>query len=120
MRRRPAERWSEDPYTQTKGAAFVEAKRRVAEDAQSTAAWLNVALEVAGEDRRITEVRVDPADPGAVERYGRTLVDLATRAFPVPWFDNAVTRRELGYDPRPMRPALDDTVEWLRANGQVS
>lgn len=197
---RPADRWSEDPYTQTKGAAFVEAKRRVAEegddivivipggtygpgvvlsramaahsynrvlrgalngkiadyvtfpipwvhaedvatacvaaarrgvsgrtylafgaeDARSTAAWLNVALEVAGDDRRITEVRVDATDAGAVERYGQTLVDLATREFPVPWFDNTVTRQELGYDPRPLRPALEDTVAWLRANDQVT
>ena len=197
---RPADSWSDDPYTQTKGAAFVEAKRRAAEedddivivipggtfgpgvvlsramqatsynrvlrgalngkihdyvtfpipwvhaedvaavcvaaaqrgtpgrtylafgaeDAQSTAAWLNVALEVAGQDRRITEVAVDPDDPAAVERYGVTLVDLATRRYPEPWFDNSRTRAELGYEPRPLRAAMEDTVAWLRANGQVS
>ena len=196
----PREQWSDDPYTQTKGAAYVEAKRRVAEDgddivivvpggtfgpgvvlsgamrstsynrvvrgalngkvadhisfpvpwvfaedvasvciaaaakgsigrtylafgaedAKSTAAFLNVALEVAGSDRRVSEVRIDGDDPDAVARYGETLVDLAQREYPVPWFDNTATREELGYSPRPLRDAVMATVEWLRANGQVS
>ncbi len=195
-----AETWSDDPYTQTKGAAYVEAKRRAAdegadivvvipggtygpgvvlsramsatsynralrgalngkitdyvsfpipwvfaedvataclaaatkgtagrtylafgaEDAQSTAAWLNVALEVAGSDRRVAEVHIDPDDPSAVERYGATLVDLAQRRFPVPWFDNSRTRAELGYAPRSLREAMETTVPWLRENGQIS
>ena len=192
--------WSDDPYTQTKGAAFVEAKRRAAqdgadiivvipggtygpgvvlsramqatsynrvirgavngklsdyvtypvpwvfaadvasvclaaatkgtsgrtylafgaEDAQSTAAWLNVALEVAGRDHRITEVTIDPGDPEAEARYGATLVELAQRRFPVPWFDNSVTRAELGYAPRSLRQGMEQTIPWLRENGQIS
>jgi dihydroflavonol-4-reductase len=195
-----AESWADDPYTQSKGAAYVEAKRRAtdegddlvivipggtygpgvvlsramgassynrvlrgalnaklndyvtfpvpwvfaedvadaciaagrrgtsgrtylafgAEDARSTAAFLNVALEVAGQDRRITEVRIDPADPTAVERYGATLVELAARSYPVPWFDNSATRAELGYAPRPLEVGLERTVAWLRANDQIS
>jgi nucleoside-diphosphate-sugar epimerase len=197
---RPAERWSEDPYTQTKGAAFVEAKRRVAEDgddivivipggtygpgvvlsramaahsynrvlrgalngklhdyvtfpipwvhsedvatacvaaakrgvtgrtylafgaedAQSTAAFLNVALEVAGQDRRIAEVSIEPGDAAAEERYGSTLVELAQRTFPVPWFDNSATRAELGHSPRTLREGMEITIPWLRENGQIS
>jgi dihydroflavonol-4-reductase len=196
----PTDRWADDPYTQSKGAAYVEARRRVAEegddlvivipggtfgpglvvsramaassydrvlrgalnaklhdyvtfpvpwvfaedvadvciaagrvgttgrtylafgaeDAQSTAAFLNLALEVAGQDRRIAEVTIDPADPTAVERYGATLVELAARTYPVPWFDNSATRAELGYSPRPLRAGLELTVAWLRDNGQIS
>ena len=195
-----AEDWNDDPYTQTMGAAYVEAKRRVAEegaditivipggtfgpgvvlsramgatsfnralrgainakiteyvtypvpwvfaedvasvclaaategtagrtylafgaeDAQSTAAWLNVALEVAGADHRIAEVSIDPDDLDARARYGDTLVDLAHRRFPVPWFDNSATRAELGCSPRPLRTAMEQTIPWLRDNGQIS
>ena len=90
-----------------------------AEDAQSTAAFLNVACEVAGVSHRIAEVVLDPSDPEAVDRYGATLVDLAQRRFPVPWFDKTHTRRTLGYAPRSLTDAMAETVEWLRANGQI-
>ena len=194
-----AETWSDDHYTQTKGASYVEAKRRAAEgddinvvipggtfgpglvlsramqatsynrvirgavngkiseyvtypvpwvfaedvasvclaaattgrpgqtylafgaeDAQSTATWLNVALEVAGSDHRIAETTIDPGDPEAEARYGATLVELAQRTFPVPWFDNSATRAELGYAPRPLRAAMEQTIPWLRENTQIS
>lgn len=91
-----------------------------AEDAQSTAAFLNVALEVAGQERRIAEVSVEPDDPAAEERYGATLVELAARSYPVPWFDNSATRAELGYAPRSLRAGLEQTVAWLRDNGQIT
>src|SRR5205823_9471837 len=42
---------------------------------------------------------IDPSDPGAEARYGSTLVALAQRTFPVPWFDNRSTRDRLGYAP---------------------
>jgi nucleoside-diphosphate-sugar epimerase len=195
-----ADDWADDPYTQSKGAAYVEAKRRVAEegddivvvipggtygpglvlsramgassynrvlrgainaklndyvtfpvpwvlaedvasaciaagrrgatgrtylafgaeDAQSTAAFLNVALEVAGQDRRIAEVSIEPGDAAAEERYGSTLVELAQRTFPVPWFDNSATRAELGHSPRTLREGMEITIPWLRENGQIS
>jgi dihydroflavonol-4-reductase len=90
-----------------------------AEDAQSTAAFLNVACEVAGVSHRIAEVIVDPSDPEAVDRYGATLVDLAQRRFPVPWFDNTFTCQTLDYAPRTLTEAMAETVQWLRANGQI-
>ena len=90
-----------------------------AEDAQSTAAFLNVACEVAGVDHRVDDVVIDPDDPGALERYGPSLVSLAQRRFPVPWFDNTATRDELSYAPRSLRDAMAVTVDWLRAEGQV-
>ncbi|MGP0030967.1 MAG: NAD-dependent epimerase/dehydratase family protein [Acidimicrobiales bacterium] len=90
-----------------------------AEDAQSTAAFLNAACAAAGVPHRIIDVVIDPSDPEAVRRYGVTLVDLAQRVYPVPWFDNSLTRRSLGYAPRPLTAAMAVTVDWLRANGQI-
>jgi dihydroflavonol-4-reductase len=89
------------------------------EDASTTATFLNVACEVAGVEHRIAEVRIAPDDPEAVARYGETLVDLAQRTFPVPWFDNSYTRRQLGYAPVSLREAMVETVGWLRENGQI-
>lgn len=91
-----------------------------AEDAQSTAAFLNAACQAAEVDHRVTDVRIDPTDPDTLARYGATLIDLAQRAFPVPWFDNTLTRDALGYDRRPLPDAMGHTVAWLRANGQIS
>jgi dihydroflavonol-4-reductase len=195
-----AEHWSEDPYTVTKGQAYLEAKRRVAdegadivvvipggtfgpglsvsramgptsfnrairgavngklheyvtypvpwvysedvasacvkaatrgeagrtylafgaEDAQSTAAWLNVACEVAGSTHRVAEAHVDPSDPEHLARYGATLLELSQRQFPTPWFDNARTRADLDYHPRSLRTAMEQTIPWLREHGQIS
>lgn len=195
-----ADNWSDDPYTLTKGAAYVEAMRRVAEegadivvtipggtfgpglslsramsqtsfnrairgavngkiaeyvsypvpwvyaedvaaatvaaitkgkagrkylcfgleDAQTTATFLNVACEVAGVDHRIAELKVDPSNPEHLKRFGETLVDLSQRQYPVPWFDNSITRQELGYAPRSLGDGMEPTIDWLRANDQIS
>jgi nucleoside-diphosphate-sugar epimerase len=88
-----------------------------AEDARTTAAFLNAACEVAGVAHRVAEVRIAPDDPVAVQRYGTTLVGLAQRTWPVPWFDNSYTKAQLGYAPRDLRRGLQATVEWL---GQLS
>jgi dihydroflavonol-4-reductase len=93
------------------------------EDATTTAEFLNVACEVAGVRHRIAEVRIGPddadADADTLARYGETLVDLARRRFPVPWFDNSYTRELLGYDPVPLAAAMTETVGWLRGTGQI-
>jgi dihydroflavonol-4-reductase len=89
------------------------------EDAQSTAAFLNVACEAAGMDHRVADVLIEPDDADQVARYGPSLVALSQRAFPTPWFDNSHTRQHLGYSPRPLREAMDVTVDWLRREGQV-
>ena len=89
------------------------------EDAMTTAAFLNAACEAAGTGHRVAEVRIEPDDPEALARYGETLVDLARRRFPVPWFDNSYTRQLLGYDPVPLTAAMAETVAWLRAIGQI-
>src|SRR5262249_33297520 len=89
-----------------------------AEDAMSTAEFLNVACEVAGVDHRIEDERVDPADPAVLERYGPSLVALAARRYPVPWFRNDHTRAVLGYEPLPLRDGMTRTIEWLQRVGQ--
>jgi dihydroflavonol-4-reductase len=89
------------------------------EDAMTTAAFLNVACEAAGVEHRVAEVRIGPDDPEALARYGETLVDLAQRRYPVPWFDNSYTRELLGYAPVPLTAAMTETVSWLRDIGQI-
>jgi dihydroflavonol-4-reductase len=91
-----------------------------AEDAQSTASFLNAACEAAGVSHRIADVIIDPADPEALGRYGATLVDLAQRVFPQPWYDNSATRESLSYIPRSLHDAMVTTVDWLRANDQIT
>lgn len=90
------------------------------EDAQSTAAFVNIACEIAGVEHRVAEVTIDPEDPASLERYGPSLVALSQRKYPVPWFDNTYTRETLGYDPVPLVAAMEDTVAWLRDHGQIS
>ncbi len=90
-----------------------------AEDAMTTAAFLNAACELAGVEHRVADVTIARDDPAALERYGPTLVELATRTYPVPWFDNERTREVLDYDPVPLRYGLRRTVDWLRERGLV-
>jgi dihydroflavonol-4-reductase len=90
-----------------------------AEDAQTTAAFLNVACAQAGVSHRVAEVALAAEDPAAIERYGTTLVSLAQRTWPVPWFDNAYTRSQLGYQPLDLPAALSETVGWLRGLGHI-
>lgn len=89
------------------------------EDAATTAEFLNVACQVAGVGHRIAEVRIGPDDADALARYGETLVDLARRRFPVPWFDNSYTRELLSYTPVPLAAAMTETVDWLRDTAQI-
>jgi dihydroflavonol-4-reductase len=89
------------------------------EDAQTSATLCNLACEVAGVEHRVADEPVDPDDPDARRRYGDTLVELASRRWPVPWFDNTVTRETLGYAPVPLREAMVETVAWLRGLGQI-
>jgi nucleoside-diphosphate-sugar epimerase len=90
-----------------------------AEDAMTTAAFLNVACEVAGVEHRVVDEVVDPDDPAMLERYGPSLVALAGRRYPVPWFRNDHTREQLGYEPIALRDGMTTTIEWLRRVGQL-
>lgn len=90
-----------------------------AEDAMSTASFLNLACELAGVEHRVRDVTIDPSDPEALQLYGPSLVALSQRRFPVPWFDNARTREALSYDPLPLRQGLARTLSWLASEGLV-
>jgi dihydroflavonol-4-reductase len=89
------------------------------DDAASFPHFLNVACEIAGRPYRVAELVVDAEDAGAIERFGPTLVELSRRDYPVPWFDNAYTRQALGYEPMPLRPAMELTVAWMLEHGQI-
>jgi dihydroflavonol-4-reductase len=117
--------FAEDVATACISAAQVDSSGRTflafgQEDAQSTASWLNLACEAAGVAYRVAEVRVEPTNPEHVNRYGATLIELSQRQFPVPWFDNSVTRSALNYQPRRLVDALEQTVAWLKDHDQIS
>jgi dihydroflavonol-4-reductase len=91
-----------------------------AEDATDGAPFLNLACDVAGVEHRVRELWLDDSNEAEIlERFGPSMVANVKRTWPVPWFDNRVTREELAYDPRPLRDAMEVTVEWLRREGQV-
>ncbi len=47
-------------------------------------------------------------------QVGPSMVALAHQKFPEPYFDNALTRKRLGYEPKQLDAALAETIEWLR------
>jgi dihydroflavonol-4-reductase len=88
------------------------------EDVGSTPFFCNLACEVAGVDHRMREVTPEELDdPEVAARYGPTLVELARKQFPVPFFDNHRTVERLGYQPVSLREGLTRTIPWLRATG---
>jgi dihydroflavonol-4-reductase len=88
------------------------------EDVGGTPMFCNLACEVAGVDHRMREVSVaELDDPEVAARYGPTLVDLARKQFPEPFFDNHRTVERLGYAPLSLREGLERTIPWLRATG---
>ncbi|MGH9175132.1 MAG: 3-beta hydroxysteroid dehydrogenase, partial [Vicinamibacterales bacterium] len=36
------------------------------------------------------------------------------------WYDTTRARSELGFQPRPLRQTLEDTIRWLREEGSES
>jgi dihydroflavonol-4-reductase len=88
------------------------------ENTMTTAAFLNMACEVADVEHRVRDVVVDSTDTAALQRYGETMFELMTRSVPSPQFDNTETRSVLGYRPMRLRDVMVETVEWLRSNGR--
>ncbi len=91
-----------------------------AEDASDLPDFLNLACEVAGVSHRLIGLRVD--DDNRTEllaRFGPSLIANAERRWPKPWFDNTATSEALDYHPRPLRSALESTVDWLRGLGHI-
>ena len=80
--------------------------------------FCNLALEVAGSDRRVTEVAVaELDDPDVAARFGPSLVALARKQFPSPFFVNDQTVERLGYQPLTLREGFERTIPWMRDHG---
>ena len=80
--------------------------------------FCNAACEVAGSPNRVAEVAVaDLDDPEVAARYGPSLVALARKQFPEPFFVNDQTVERLGYQPQALPDALAGTIPWMRATG---
>ena len=90
------------------------------EDAMRGVDFFNLACEVAGIERRVPELDLDPDDPAALAAYGESMTRNMRLRRPVPAFDDRVSREVLGYRPTPVRAALAQTVDWLRAEAQIS
>jgi nucleoside-diphosphate-sugar epimerase len=80
--------------------------------------FCNAALEVAGSDKRVTEVAVSALDdPDVAARFGPSLVALARKQFPNPFFVNDQTVERLGYEPHTLHEGLARTIPWMRDHG---
>jgi len=80
--------------------------------------FCNVALEIAGSPQRVTEVAVEELDdPEVAARFGPSLVALARKHFPTPFFVNDQTVERLGYAPRTLHEGLERTIPWMRDHG---
>jgi dihydroflavonol-4-reductase len=77
--------------------------------------FCNLALEVAGSDKRVTEVAVaELDDPDVAARFGPSLVALARKQFPSPFFVNDQTVERLAYEPVSLREGFERTIPWMR------
>jgi dihydroflavonol-4-reductase len=80
--------------------------------------FCNVALEIAGSPNRVTEVAVaELDDPAVAARFGPSLVALARKHFPTPFFVNDQTVERLGYAPLTLHEGLGRTIPWMRDHG---
>jgi dihydroflavonol-4-reductase len=91
------------------------------EDVCSMVAFCNLACEIAGSPHRVEEVTKDRLDdPEIMARVGPSLVALAKRNYPKPWFRNDQTVETLGYAPLSLDEGLRRTVPWMRENKLMS
>jgi nucleoside-diphosphate-sugar epimerase len=80
--------------------------------------FCNAALEVAGSERRVTEVAAaELDDPEVAARFGPSLVALARKHFPSPFFVNDQTVERLAYEPLTLHEGLERTIPWMREHG---
>ena len=80
--------------------------------------FCNAALEIAGSPNRVTEVAVaELDDPEVAARFGPSLVALARKRFPSPFFVNDQTVERLGYEPLSLHDGLALTIPWMREHG---
>jgi nucleoside-diphosphate-sugar epimerase len=91
------------------------------DDVVSMVAFCNLACEIAGSPHRLREIpRARLDDPELAARLGPSIVALARKDFPVPWFDDEQTVTRLDYHPLSLREGLERTIPWLRDTGLLS
>jgi dihydroflavonol-4-reductase len=88
------------------------------EDVGGVPFFCNAAAEVAGSPTRVATVSTEELDdPEVAARYGPSLVALARKQFPEPFFVNDLTVSRLGYEPVTLAGGLGRTIPWLRETG---
>ncbi|MGW0658256.1 NAD-dependent epimerase/dehydratase family protein [Streptodolium elevatio] len=87
------------------------------EDVCSMAEFLNRAGELAGSAHRVRDITADllADDPELQRQSGPSLVALASRTFPTPYYTDTVTRARFGHTPLRLDEALRRTLDWLEA-----
>lgn len=76
----------------------------------------NRACAIAGVKHRVRDVpREKLDDPEVVKKYANTMLQLAKRTYPKPFFDSSFTEKRLGYVPTKLDDALRTTIDWMRA-----
>ncbi|MGE0879708.1 MAG: NAD-dependent epimerase/dehydratase family protein [Acidimicrobiia bacterium] len=79
------------------------------------AEFVNRACELAGIEYRAGSVPVERLDdPEVVAMFGPTLVEVAKKPSPDPYFDASYTHAHLGITPRSLDENLLSTLAWLR------
>ena len=88
------------------------------DDAVSTARFLNRTCALAGVAHRLDDVDVNEGNAAELERtFGPSLVQLARRTYPEPFFDNATTVAALDYRPISLDDGLSRTIDWFATSG---
>jgi dihydroflavonol-4-reductase len=87
------------------------------EDVCSMAGFLNRACELAGSPHRVRDITAEllAGDPELRAESGPSLVALAGRRFPEPYYTDDLTRERLGHTPLRLDEALRRTLAWLEA-----
>ncbi|MER5181562.1 NAD-dependent epimerase/dehydratase family protein [Streptomyces sp. NPDC002896] len=91
------------------------------DDVCSTAQFLNRACELAGSDHRVVDLTAKEldADPQLQRANGPSLVALAHRRFPEPYYTDTLTRARLGHTPLRLEEGLRRTLAWLEDTGAL-
>jgi dihydroflavonol-4-reductase len=88
------------------------------DDVGSMPFFCNRAAEIAGVSHRVAAISTDRLDdPELARRFGPSLIALARRRFPEPWFVADLTRDRLGYQPISLDDGLRRTIPWLAEKG---
>ncbi|MGR6998061.1 hypothetical protein ACU686_08110 [Yinghuangia aomiensis] len=73
--------------------------------------------ELAGAEHRVRDITADllAADAELQRSSGPSLVALANRTFPTPYYTDSLTKARLGHTPLRLDEGLRRTLDWLEA-----